>query len=112
MNIIIAKQIMLIAKQIMLIANLIIIIAKKKYAISKNNSANSIFTVTSFLISSTIRTFSVRLPRFQFCGASPVHAVLKDRLACALCRPVCCCRRSVFLDNLQSPQYARPADGW
>ena len=73
----------IIAKQIMLIANLIIIIAKKKYAISKNNSANSIFTVTSFLISSTIRTFFVCLPRFQFYGATPKSAVSKDRSACA-----------------------------
>ena len=70
---------MLIAQKIMLIANWIIIIAKKNMLLAKKYSANSIFTVTSFLISSTIRTFSVRLPRFQFCGANPVHAVLKDR---------------------------------
>lgn len=78
----IANWIIIIAKLIIIIANLIIIIAKK-YAISKNNSANSIFTVTSFLISSTIRTFFVCLPRFQFYGATPKSAVSKDRSACA-----------------------------
>ena len=79
----IANWIIIIAKLIIIIANLIIIIAKKKYAISKKHSANSIFIVTSFLISSTIRTFFVRLPRFQFYGATPKSAVSKDRSACA-----------------------------
>ncbi len=53
----------------MLIANNIII--QKKYAISKNNSAHSILIDSLILISSTIRTFFVRLPRFQFYGATP-----------------------------------------
>ena len=90
MNIIIAKQIIIIAKQIIIIAkliiiiaNLIIIIAKKNMLLAKKHSANSIFTVTSFLISSTIRTFFVCLPRFQFYGATPKSAVSKDRSACA-----------------------------
>ena len=110
--IIIANLIIIIANLIIIIANLIIIIAKKNMLLAKKHSANSIFTVTSFLISSTIRTFFVRLPRFQFCGASPVHAVLKDRLACALCRPVCCCRRSVYLDNLLFQRSVQPVGGW
>ena len=79
----IAQQIMLIANWIIIIAKLIIIIAKKNMLLAKKHSANSIFTVTSFLISSTIRTFFVRLPRFQFYGATPKSAVSKDRSACA-----------------------------
>mgnify|MGYP001534788271 CR=1 FL=1 len=79
----IAQQIMLIANWIIIIAKLIIIIAKKNMLLAKKHSANSIFTVTSFLISSTIRTFFVRLPRFQFCDATPKSAVSKDRSACA-----------------------------
>lgn len=75
----IANRIMLIANQIIIIANRIIIIAKKNMPLAKKYSTNSIFTVISFLISSTICTFSVRLPQFQFCGANPVHAILKDR---------------------------------
>ena len=81
--IIIAKLIIIIEKLIIIIANLIIIIAKKNMLLAKKHSANSIFTVTSFLISSTIRTFFVRLPRFQFYGATPKSAVSKDRSACA-----------------------------
>ena len=79
----IANWIIIIAKLIIIIANLIIIIAKKNMLLAKKHSANSIFTVTSFLISSTIRTFFVRLPRFQFYGATPKRAVSKDRSACA-----------------------------
>ena len=79
----IANWIIIIAKLIIIIANLIIIIAKKNMLLAKKHSANSIFTVTSFLILSTIRTFFVCLPRFQFYGATPKSAVSKDRSACA-----------------------------
>ena len=79
----IANWIIIIAKLIIIIANLIIIIAKKNMLLAKKHSANSIFTVTSFLISSTIRTFSVPLPQFQFGGAIPGSGVWKDRSVCA-----------------------------
>ena len=75
----IANWIIIIAKLIIIIANLIIIIAKKNMLLAKKHSANSIFTVTSFLISSTIRTFSVRLPRFRFCDAIRERVALKGR---------------------------------
>ena len=79
----IANWIIIIAKLIIIIANLIIIIAKKNMLLAKKHSANSIFTVTSFLISSTIRTFSVLLPLFLFCDAIPKSVVWTDRSVCA-----------------------------
>ena len=68
--------------------------------------------LTSFLISSTIRTFSVPLPQFQFGGAIPGSGVWKDRSVCAGYRPVCCCRRSVYLDNLLFQRSVQPVGGW
>ena len=50
----IANWIIIIAKLIIIIANLIIIIAKKNMLLAKKHSANSIFTVTSFLISNLL----------------------------------------------------------
>lgn len=50
------------------------------YAISKNNNADSILIdCSASLISSTIRTFSVRLPRFRFCDAIRERVALKGR---------------------------------
>lgn len=63
-------------------------------------------------ISSTIRTFSVPLPQFQFGGAIPGSGVWKDRSVCAGCRPVCCCRRLACLDNLPFLRFVRQVGGW